>query len=258
MAKCKNIECHNDVKNKRIYCSLKCRNHYVNLYLRDYQKNGEGIREKYKDAYEKTPKICKVCSSAVPYSLRKNDCCSRICYIKLCTGRKGYIPNDKENKDRVKKLIKTLKAKGVSFVVSCPFCGADIPKKKRLKYCDINCKKNFQRKDLSEYRKYYLDARFNFRLSDYPEEFDFDLIRRYGWYKPVNRGNNLTGVSRDHIFSVRAGFKERVDPKIIAHPANCQLIIHNKNVSKYTKCGLTKKQLLVKIEKWNQKYGIKL
>lgn len=36
--KCKNIECENDVTGKRVYCSLTCRNIYVNKYIRNYDK----------------------------------------------------------------------------------------------------------------------------------------------------------------------------------------------------------------------------
>ena len=36
--KCKNIECVNMTIGKRVYCSLVCRNYYVNKYLRDYTK----------------------------------------------------------------------------------------------------------------------------------------------------------------------------------------------------------------------------
>ena len=36
--KCKNIECQNETKGKNLYCSLTCRNVYVNKYMRNYDK----------------------------------------------------------------------------------------------------------------------------------------------------------------------------------------------------------------------------
>ena len=70
-----------------------------------------------------------------------------------------------------------------------------------------------------------------------------------------NRGNNLDGVSRDHIVSVKYGYENGIDPQIIAHPANCQLLNHNENVSKGEKCGIKYEQLKQKITEWNIKYG---
>ena len=105
-----------------------------------------------------------------------------------------------------------------------------------------------------QFRKYRLDASFNFSLKDFPDEFDFSLIETYGWYKAKNRGNNLGGVSRDHMYSVKDGFLNRVDPKIIAHPANCRLVKQGENASKKDKSCITLEQLLERIKIWDQKY----
>ena len=103
-------------------------------------------------------------------------------------------------------------------------------------------------------RKYRVDAAFTFSLKDFPDEFDFSLIETYGWYKAKNRGNNLGGVSRDHMYSVKDGFLNNVDPKIIAHPANCRLIRQGDNASKKDKSCITLEQLLERIKIWDQKY----
>jgi hypothetical protein len=91
-------------------------------------------------------------------------------------------------------------------------------------------------------------------LNQYPEEFDFSLIEKYGWYKAKNRGNNLNGVSRDHIVSIRWGFENGVDARFIKHPANCQLLVHNDNVSKGKKESISQQDLIEKINTWNKKY----
>lgn len=109
-------------------------------------------------------------------------------------------------------------------------------------------------RDLSILSDYRYECSFRFSLKDYPDEFDFSLVEKHGWYCAKNRGDNLNGVSRDHIVSVSFGFKNGIDPKIISHPANCQLLRHNDNVSKHKKCGLTIAELLVKISQWDDKY----
>lgn len=101
---------------------------------------------------------------------------------------------------------------------------------------------------------YRLQCAFTFSLDSYPDEFDFELIEQYGWYKAKNRGNNLNGVSRDHMYSVKDGFINNVDPKIISHPANCRLICHSKNASKGARSCISLDELLSRIEKWNKKY----
>jgi len=109
---------------------------------------------------------------------------------------------------------------------------------------------------MSEYQKYYRDCQFKFSLNNYPNEFDFNLIKKYGWYKAKNNGNNLNGISRDHMYSIKEGFENKVDPNLIAHPANCKLLIHNENVSKHKKSSITIEELKKKINKWNLKYNV--
>lgn len=102
---------------------------------------------------------------------------------------------------------------------------------------------------------YRADCAFKFNLSDYPDEFDFSLIESHGWYKPKNRGDNLNGVSRDHAVSVRYGFDHNIPSKHLAHPANCILMRHGENVSKYSKNSMSYEELLNRIDSWDKKYG---
>ena len=108
-----------------------------------------------------------------------------------------------------------------------------------------------------ELHRYRIQCAFTFSLKDYPDEFDFGMIEQYGWYKAKNRGDNLNGISRDHMYSVKDGFLNKVDPKILSHPANCKLVRHNDNVSKGSKSTITLEQLLKRIDLWNAKYNIK-
>jgi hypothetical protein len=108
-----------------------------------------------------------------------------------------------------------------------------------------------KRSALTNYRA---DCRFKFDLKQYPNEFDFDLIREHGWYSPANKMNNLYGVSRDHMVSVRYGFDNGIDAKLISHPANCRLMLHSQNVAKYSECSITIEDLKERILTWDQKY----
>ena len=81
------------------------------------------------------------------------------------------------------------------------------------------------------------------------------LIEKYGWYKAKNRGDNLNGVSRDHMLSVNEGFNMKIDPYLISHPANCKLMVHTDNVSKHKKSSITKEDLIERINSWDKKYS---
>jgi hypothetical protein len=111
------------------------------------------------------------------------------------------------------------------------------------------------RKNRSALKNYRADCTFKFNLSDYPDEFNFELIESYGWYKPKNRGDNINGVSRDHAVSVKYGFDNNLPAEHLAHPANCVLMRHGDNVSKYSKISMSYEELLKRIEAWDQKYG---
>lgn len=110
-------------------------------------------------------------------------------------------------------------------------------------------------KDRLLYKEYKSKCAFDFAISKYPDEFDIELIKQYGWYSAANRGNNMNGVSRDHMYSIAEGYKNHVDPSIISHPANCQLLLQRHNASKHSKCSITLNELLLKIKKWDEKYG---
>lgn len=108
------------------------------------------------------------------------------------------------------------------------------------------------KKDNLKFSEYKWAASFKFALSDYPNRFDFGLIEQFGWYAAANKGNNLGGVSRDHMVSVKYGFENNIPPEHIAHPANCCLVRHNENAAKNAKCNITYEELLHRIEHWGQ------
>ena len=112
----------------------------------------------------------------------------------------------------------------------------------------------FALKDKTNLEIYRKKCRFNFSLNEYSNEFDFSLIKNFGWYKAKNKGDNLNGVSRDHMYSVYDGFHNGINFEIIRHPANCKLLRHSDNSSKWKKSSITIEGLKQRIDEWNIKY----
>lgn len=248
MGNCKNIECDNKTDGKRVYCSMKCRNYYVNKYIRDYSKNSEGLSKEVKSEYELNPKFCinPECGNKIIYEKRRNDYCGHICAA-------SYTNIGREHSDVTKTKMKNsyIVNNGDLKVIECKNCSIHILVKERKKYCSSKCVKEFKRKDMDKFLSYKSDTKFTFNLKDYPDKFDFDLIKEYGWYSASNsKKPNLGGISRDHMLSVRDGFNKGIDPKLLAHPANCKLMIHGDNISKHKHSSITEEELIKRIELW--------
>ena len=142
---------------------------------------------------------------------------------------------------------------------SCLYCLSKfetIKKTKKFcsKFCAATYRNNLARAQRPALTNYRADCSFRFNLKDYPEEFNFALVEQLGWYSPANKGNNLTGVSRDHMVSVRYGFDHSIPAEHIRHPANCRLLAHSDNSSKGAKNYITYEELLNRIALWEQKY----
>ena len=193
---------------------------------------------------------CAICNNeydiyVTPYTYsigKYKKTCSISCSKKLS----ALHTNKKQKVEKLSLIFKKVKY--------CKVCGK--PVYKQNVYCSKECREYNRLKKKKKKAIYRNCCRFNFALNEYPDEFDFDLIRKYGWYKAKNHGNNLGGVSRDHRFSCNEGFKQMIDPYLISHPANCQLLKHNDNISKYVLCSLSLNELKDAVNKWNNKYGV--
>lgn len=255
--KCEN--CENDAKNENKYCSLKCRNIYVNKYLRDYSKNSEGLKKKgliKKEKYEKDPKFCKECNNMIPYEKKYNNFCNKSCSASF-TNKNRNNRNRNFSEDGLRKMMENLK-KGCysnkrfkkvkkeyySDIKRCKYCNKMLIFKKRKNiFCNITCKNDYHTSMRTKVKNYKKECKFKFKIIDFPNEFNLQLIEKYGWYSPSNGRNNLNGVSRDHMISVMEGFNNNIDPKILSHPANCQLMRHNDNISKNNKSSISVEEL---------------
>lgn len=91
---------------------------------------------------------------------------------------------------------------------------------------------------------------FKFNVYHFPNKFDLKLIEEFGWYKAKNRGDNQNGVSRDHMYSVKEGFLNGIDPFYISHPANCKIMVNIENNKKKTNCSITIEELYERVKNW--------
>lgn len=143
-----------------------------------------------------------------------------------------------------------LKANGgkQTAVVDCEFCGSET---KRKRFCSVDCMKNHTISTKTAFENYRTACKFIFNVYDHPDKFDLNLITKHGWYTASNRGGNLDGVSRDHMISVRYGFENAIPANLIAHPANCELVLQRDNSRKRTKCTISVEELRVRISEWS-------
>ena len=245
-------------------CNISFDSHslYAN-HMRWKHNDQEKYKEKLKDIlHEKKEKRlgvfiesieeCESCNEKFTYTKREFEKIKRFCSPK-CS--RSYSTQNKREEIN-KKISITLKSKFPLKSRNCKNCDSE-HFKNRI-FCSGECRKDFGRKKISKYhhkRKYKLCSDFRFSIYKYPDEYDFKLVEEFGWYKASNRGNNLTGVSRDHQFSVNEGLEKGINPFILSHPANCKLMVHGKNSSKGKKSFITLEDLKDKIFNWDLKYG---
>lgn len=202
-------------------------------------------------------KKCLCCGEEFAPTHARSKYCSKSCAAKITNknrkGKKRLFSEEGLSNLRKSALINLHSGGKIKINRYCKHCNEIIQTKSKV-FCSISCKREYDRRNLSEYQIYRRECQFKFNLSDFPDEFNFTLIENHGWYKAKNKGNNLNGVSRDHMVSISYGFKNKINPNIIGHPANCELMIHNNNSKKHSKCTITLNELLLKIKEWNIKY----
>lgn len=203
--------------------------------------------------YEAAPKFCQHCAVKIPFDFRANTFCSIAC------GNRARIVSDQQKQKTSNALTgrrASTESKLKKVKPTCQNCGKSC-RQQTASFCSKTCfKSQFVGPVKQNLQTYRAQCAFKFNLGTYPNEFDFSLIKTHGWYSAVNRGNNASGVSRDHMVSVKYGFIHNIDPSIIAHPANCCVITQSQNASKSDKCAITLEELLARIEQWDQKYGM--
>lgn len=236
------------------YCSLHCAKKAI----------GKAKKEKNFQNYLLNPKKCKNCHTPIEFKHRKiNLFCSRSCSAIYNNARKDWAniktgPIPKSNTKSKNPISKTRKNRSNSSIDA-----VDPYTRIYLCVCKITgikwyspTVKTIHPKAVETKRLYTYQCRFQFSISKYPEWFaeSSNLIKEFGWYSAANRGNNLSGCSRDHLYSINDGFKNNIDPKILSHPANCKIVPHRKNQSKNKNSSITLDELLNRIKIFDEKY----
>lgn len=231
------------------YCSLSC----SSLHFGTKRKSAAINR------YNLNPKLCKHCGTSIPYNNRKsNTFCNSSCAAIYNNARKDWANIKTGPTPKPKPLKLSRKERSTTLI------DADGPHTRvYLCSCKISSRqwysttvKTIHPLTIETKKLYSYQCRFTFNIAKYPEWFDYasDLIKEYGWYSAANRGNNLSGCSRDHLYSVTDGFKNNIDPKIISHPANCKILPHRQNQNKHKHSSITFNELLDRIKLFEQQY----
>lgn len=218
---------------REIALELKCSRSTINRLLSKYE-----IKSKFNENCNEQLNCieCSILFKANKKERRKF--CSRTCSVTFNNKNKVH---SEETKNKIKETLLSKNNKKSIKLKNCKNCNNTVALYKRL--CDT-CK--------TSYYKYYRPlSNFDFDIDEYKEMFDFSLVEKYGWYSPSNKGNNLNGISKDHLYSVRDGFINKIDINIIKHPANCCLMVHRDNNIKNYNSSITLDELLKRIEDWN-------
>jgi len=254
--------------------------HYERTHLdnKHYSSGNNGkydaISKNILDKYNKNPKQCFQCNEIISFENKANKFCNKSCSA-------SYNNKKREENGWTLSIESRLKIAETSTgrpciipynkIINCAFCNSEFnvlvtnhAYRKEKRFCSKSCSTSYAceirdkefRLTKTEQAIYRKDAKFRFSIKDYPDEFDFALLKQHGFYKAKNRGNNLTGVSRDHMVSVAWGWRNKVPPEHIAHPANCRLILNTENSSKGMKNHITYEELLARITLWNERYNL--
>lgn len=187
-------------------------------------------------------KIFKCHNCAGVFTPKAND--QKFC-SQTCSARHNNLI-----KPRRKKSSRIYQSKAKNYFViefkECQRCNVFFVFHHGIKLC-LNCRKT----DKREYKKL---CKFEINPKDYPELYDIDLILKFGWYKPPSTNTpNYSGVTWDHLFSIHQGFALGVDPNVIKHPANAELVPFAENLRRYReqKSTITLDVLYERIQLWD-------
>tara|TARA_B110000902_G_scaffold81918_1_gene97200 strand:- start:43 stop:816 length:774 start_codon:yes stop_codon:yes gene_type:complete len=248
-------ECGETFENKKIKANhVRWKHKDQSAYLKNV---GSTISKSYDNKYGKILKETVECSHVpcnnnidIEYRAgEKNKKKDKYFCSRSCGNSRG-----KRSDETKQKISNALKRDPRVFTACCKNCSKEFKHTRTKMYCSSECIKEFKRRNRTELQNYRADASFNFNVFDYPEEFNLDLINKHGFYSAANRGNNLNGISRDHMYSCKMGLINNIDPKLLGHPANCKLMRHNDNVSKYAGSSITIEELLERIAVWDKTY----
>lgn len=218
--------CGKEIPHRQRYCSRSCAG-IVNSSKRtaeDRKRHGEKVSQTMKSKSTK-PTIhgsCVLCNQPYATTNARQNMCT------LCSDR-----HSTPSRIRLHAVHR-----------HCPSCGKfEYTFGKFQKDTCASCR------PLVEYRAL---CKFSHNLKDYPTEYNLSLLAEVGMFHPKT---NPTGASRDHLYSVSDGHSNKIDPSIIRHPANCQIVTQCDNTRKGSRSSISLSDLLLKIADWDSRYS---
>ena len=137
-----------------------------------------------------------------------------------------------------------MKSANTSFLINCLHIPAPSVKEIGSRVRERNLPTKTDRE------KYYAECKFTFPDELLPYTKSSELIGQYKWYNPHYPKEN--GLTKDHMISKKYGYYHKIDPYLISHPANCEIMLRDNNSSKQDVCSLTIEQLIERVEWWNE------
>ena len=237
-----------------VCCSRQCHNKRINKRSRNNDKLSLE-RNKRIIEYSANPSLCLNCTSPLTYDQYKNG--NKFC-SHSCNARLTNLIRDKTIYERRTLTLRTnLSTRPDTrgwearwpmsrvYFRECLSCRKVFRSIRGQKYCNRDCKINT---DIKSYRR---ACKFNITKTSHPDLFDMNLLEKHGWYRASNHvnGYNPNGATWDHLFRIEDGFKLKVLPSIMSHPANAQMVSWTENFSR-KQSTITYEDLLDRIEKF--------
>lgn len=230
-----------------------------------------------------SPKLCLGCGSVLPYHKRTNIYCTHACSATdnntsrtLTEESKTKISHGLRNKVTMLRLCSYCGRYFAAKLNKCNHCNTTkrakapakprLPKQPKLPYsplyrctCKV-CATSFLAKSSQKFcslhpPKYQNKDKYKFRFNvyHYPDMFDLNQLQELGFYAPGGKVKpyNPAGMSRDHKVSVDEAVRNNYDPYYIAHPMNCELMLHTANNKKKTKSSITYSELIATVNDYD-------
>lgn len=105
----------------------------------------------------------------------------------------------------------------------------------------------YQNSDILKYRQL---CEFKLSIAELSSVKGYDKLVKFGRYSNLNP----SGVVKDHRLSIKTAFSLRLNPDLVAHPANCEFLQFHENIAKSSNCSTTLALLQGDVEKWNKKF----
>lgn len=232
-------------------CSRKCHNVRINSQ-RDYKNTQLSVRKQMRvDNYNINPNQCAYCHSSFEYQNRNKRFCNNSCAASFNNNNRSPEIHRKQSASLLKtldRLNRTIRSQypytKVTFA-ECKSCTKIFRRAVGKLYCSELCKLH------AGVKIYRRACKFSMSKTQYPQLFNSDLLNTHGWYRASNhpKGYNPHGATWDHLFRIEDGFKLGVDPAIMRHPANAEMISWKENFERKTS-KITYQELLNRIAQW--------